>query len=64
MRIVGILQILVGALALLLPEAIFILAESWKRQDGAEPSKPYLLITRCIGAVLCAVGVLTILGVL
>ena len=64
MRIVGIILLLIGISSLLLPEGAYILHESWKHDGDAEPSKLYLFLTRCGGAVLCVLGILTIFGIL
>lgn len=64
MRIVGIVLLLIGIFALLLPEGVYILHEAWRHDGDAEPSKPYLFLTRCMGAVFCVLGVLVIFGIL
>ena len=61
MLLIGILEILIGALALLLPEAFYYLTEAWKHRDDAEPSGLYLFLVRCTGAVFCVLGVLNVI---
>ncbi|WP_326054903.1 DUF6199 family natural product biosynthesis protein [Paenibacillus chitinolyticus] len=49
--------IAVGLLMLLAPGTIWTVKESWKSNDGTEPSDLYLLSTRLGGGVLLLVGI-------
>jgi hypothetical protein len=57
MLILGTFFIILGAMFILNPSLIWLLTESWKSEDGAEPSSLYIWNTRFGGMILMIVGI-------
>ncbi|EGL13379.1 hypothetical protein HMPREF9413_4872 [Paenibacillus sp. HGF7] len=49
--------IAVGLLMLLAPGAVWTVKESWKSNDGTEPSDLYILSTRMGGGIFLLIGI-------
>jgi hypothetical protein len=56
MLILGTIFIILGAMFILNPSLIWLITESWKSEDGAEPSSLYIWNTRFGGLILLIVG--------
>lgn len=54
--------IIIGAVMVLFPKAIYVLTESWKNDGTESPSDTYILITRIGGGIFLAVGLLNLFG--
>ncbi|WP_036740201.1 MULTISPECIES: DUF6199 family natural product biosynthesis protein [unclassified Paenibacillus] len=52
-----IVLIAVGLLMLLAPGAVWTVKESWKSNDGTEPSDLYILSTRMGGGIFLLIGI-------
>ncbi|WP_369016292.1 DUF6199 family natural product biosynthesis protein [Paenibacillus sp. GbtcB18] len=52
-----IVLIAVGLLMLLAPGAVWAVKESWKSNDGTEPSDLYLFSTRIGGGIFLLIGI-------
>lgn len=57
MLVLGIFFIIIGALFILNPSFIWLITESWKSEDGTEPSSLYMWNTRFGGLILMIVGI-------
>ncbi|MFD7522814.1 DUF6199 family natural product biosynthesis protein [Paenibacillus chitinolyticus] len=55
-----IVLVAVGLVMLLAPGAVWTVKESWKSNDGTEPSDLYLLSTRLGGGIFLLVGIVCI----
>jgi hypothetical protein len=56
MFILGIFFIFIGVLFIINPSFIWLITESWKSDDGTEPSILYIWNTRFDGLILLIVG--------
>lgn len=56
-HIAGILLALIALAILIFPKQIWKFAESWKNKEKSAPSDSYLVIVRCVAAVLLIVGI-------
>lgn len=54
--IFGVLLMIAGILMVVWPKGFYGLTESWKSSGSAEPSKRYLVYTRCAGVLLLVIG--------
>ncbi|WP_449537643.1 DUF6199 family natural product biosynthesis protein [Ferdinandcohnia sp. Marseille-Q9671] len=57
MTAMGIFLLIVGVVLLLKPSLVWTLTESWKTEDGTEPSSLYIWSTRFGGVMCICVGV-------
>lgn len=57
MLALGIFFILLGVLFIINPSFIWLITESWKSDDGTEPSSLYIWNTRFGGMILLIVGI-------
>jgi hypothetical protein len=57
MLILGTFFIILGAMFIFNPSLIWLITESWKSEDGAEPSRLYIWNTRYGGMILMIVGI-------
>ncbi|MEC1525463.1 hypothetical protein P9D43_26035 [Neobacillus niacini] len=61
MLALGIFFILIGLLFIIVPSFIWWISESWKSNDGTEPSGLYLWTTRFSGMIILIVGIGTVI---
>ncbi|TXC92720.1 hypothetical protein FS935_00475 [Metabacillus litoralis] len=57
MGILGILLITIGVTMIVKPSILWILTESWKSNDGTEPSSLYKWSTRFGGIMITIAGI-------
>lgn len=57
MLFLGLILIIVGLVMLIKPDVFWSITESWKSNDGTEPSDLYLLSTRIGGVLFTIVGI-------
>ena len=60
MRGFGIVLTVLGILLTAVPKAVYAVTQSWKNDDGAEPSKLYQTVTRAEGIALIIAGIVLI----
>ncbi len=59
---IGIIFLAVGVLVFCNPRGWYTLTESWKHEEGAEPSASFITSTKFGGCILIGIGVLGILS--
>jgi hypothetical protein len=57
MILMGVFLIIMGVLMMIKPSLIWLITESWKSDDGAEPSNLYIRSTRFGGIMMTLAGV-------
>ncbi|MHC0038859.1 DUF6199 family natural product biosynthesis protein [Pseudoneobacillus sp. C159] len=57
MILLGVILIIMGVLMIIKPSFIWRIAESWKSNDGTEPSDLYVLSTRFGGIIMTLAGI-------
>lgn len=57
MLLLGIILIIIGGTMIVKPSVIWIITESWKSDDGTEPSKLYTWSTRFGGIMMTLAGI-------
>lgn len=60
-QIAGILLIIIAGAILIFPKQVWKIAESWKNKEKVAPSDTYLVVVRCVAAVLLIVGIVVML---
>lgn len=59
--LIGIIFIGIGLAMLISPQTIFEITESWKSDSNNEPSKLYMISTRCGGGIFFIIGLASIM---
>lgn len=60
----GVLLAIIGIVLILRPHGVWKATERWKLLGSAEESPAFVMVTRIVGAVLAAIGLLVCFGVL
>jgi uncharacterized membrane protein len=53
----GIILVIIGLIMIVNPTLVWLITESWKTEDGTEPSRLYILSTRFGGIMMTVAGI-------
>ncbi|MHC0038770.1 DUF6199 family natural product biosynthesis protein [Pseudoneobacillus sp. C159] len=64
MILLGVILIIIGVSMIIKPSFIWRITESWKSNDGTEPSDLYVLSTRFGGIIMTLAGIGSVAAVI